>query len=140
MMTKLLKMLPGAVLLCFGCGPLPEPTKKVREPDAVGIESLVDVYHADRRYYDGRKIRVVLDAKSYRVSSGQVEARLCGPDSIVLFSVSRKEEVPDDNSHSLEIVGICRGRIRDGRIRCSDGIRIDWHVLVDSCQCQVISP
>lgn len=134
---KLLKSFSSVILLVFGCGPSPE-TQKSREPDVVGVESLVDSYHAGRRYYDNRTIRVVLDAHTYRTSSGQVEGRLCGPDSMVLFLMIDKEKIPNDDSHHLEIVGICRGRIRDGRIRCNDTIRIDWYVSVDSCR--IVSP
>jgi hypothetical protein len=103
----------------------------------VAAGSLVRLYrdtpHMAHDTYTGRRIRVTLAPRTYRVERGVVGYPTVGwltgfadtPPAVV-FVV----EPPPDDSATLEIVGTCRGRVDDGHRR---GNGVNFHVLVDGC-------
>lgn len=122
------KPLVCSVVLCLlSCGPKKdEPPPEVR----VWTVSATDLY---RSYLDGSErwtgetIRVRLVRGSYSVFSGVIHWHARDPAEGPSIVFAYPVPVPDADK-TVEVVGVCRGRILDGRRRAGGA---NWHVRVE---------
>lgn len=103
----------------------------------VGVESLVDNYHSGRKHYTGRIITLFLPSNEYRVRTGRIEARLCGPDEMIRCETGNRP-LHDLSGCDIEVSGTCVGIVKDGTVRCDNGVRIDWYVRIVECDIRVV--
>ena len=120
------------VCLLAGCGPA-ERT----QPQPVRPSYLVDAYRdgplAANSRYTNQRVVCTLPAMSYSVAESGV-GWLTGAPGVppaVIFSCTP----PADNKQAVEITGICKGPIKDGRRR---GFNVDFYVLVADCDIRVV--
>ena len=101
----------------------PEP-EKTWDLDA---RSLHNSYLDGSNRWTGKTIRVMLIPDAYTVSSEGIywhTGRDTDPPSIVFIVVG----APKDNKEHIELVGVCRGRVEDGKLR---GAGHRFHIRVD---------
>jgi hypothetical protein len=117
--------------LAVSCGPAdPTPVPDPPRPIDVGVVQLVDAYRTQPAVadsaYTGRLIRVRLE--SYTRYPGGIGVDWGMPDAhpIVVFECSP----PADLTGPVVVEGVCRGRVKDGRLRAA-GVR--WYLLVEGC-------
>lgn len=102
-------------------------------PVVVNIESLYRAYRdaPDMAHttWTGHRVRITLLPRDYQTRPDGIHWFDSMKDAPAVF-VFVTDRPPLDNSNTIEIIGVCRGRQNDGIVR---GPLCDWHIRCDEC-------
>lgn len=85
--------------------------------------------------YTGATIRVRIEPSNYALAPRQIHWHQTGFTDAPPVIVFECRELPADSASEIEITGVCRGRVEDGKRR---GPGIDWYVRVVDCQAVIL--